>query len=190
MPKFAPSYKIQPIKALKAYQKNSRTHSAAQVDKLIKSITTFGFTNPILTDDQGMIIAGHGRLMAAKKMKLTEVPTIVLTGLTDIEKRALVIADNKLALDAGWDMDVLQGELMELNADTTFDFALTGFSLDEATTMFLEASDLLQEDVQVGDGEEVVKSAEDVLLDKCRDLLKRDKGFAPIVNDRHAKMGK
>lgn len=89
------------------YARNSRTHSGEQVAQIAASIREFGFTNPILTDGKNGIIAGHGRLQAARKLGLAEVPTIPLHGLTEAQKRAYVIADNKLALNAGWDMELL-----------------------------------------------------------------------------------
>lgn len=112
------------------YVRNARTHSDDQVTQIAASIREFGFTNPVLIDGDAGIIAGHGRVMAAKKLGLAEVPTIELSHLTDAQKRAYVLADNKLALNAGWDIDLLKIELGELN-DLDFDLTLTGFSLDE-----------------------------------------------------------
>lgn len=85
--------------------RNARSHAKRQIEQIIASIRAFGFTNPILTDPDGVVIAGHGRLQAAKGMGLVEVPTIVLAGLTDAQKRALRLADNKIALNAGWDIE-------------------------------------------------------------------------------------
>ena len=111
---------------------NARTHDKRQVAQIARSITEFGFSNPILIDEAGLIIAGHGRLLAAKSLGLTEVPTIVLPGLTDIQKRALRLADNKIALNAGWDFDLLKVELQQLSVlDMDFDLTLTGFSTGE-----------------------------------------------------------
>lgn len=112
---------------LTPYGHNSRTHSEAQVAQIAASITEFGFTNPVLIDDQDAIIAGEGRVLAAKKLKMNEVPCAVLTGLTDAQKAAYVIADNKLALNAGWDEKALQAEFERL-ADLEYDVNLTGFS--------------------------------------------------------------
>ena len=112
--------------------RNARTHSKRQIDQIIASIRTFGFTNPILTDTDGVIIAGHGRLLAAKAMGLGDVPTIQLPHLNDAQKRALRIADNKIALNAGWDLDLLKLELAELSAiDVDIDLSVTGFSTGE-----------------------------------------------------------
>jgi len=97
------------------YVNNSRTHSDEQVTQVAASIREFGFTNPILIDDEGTIIAGHGRLMAAKKLNMEEVPCITLCGLTEAQKKAYVIADNQLALNAGWDVDMLKLEIETLD---------------------------------------------------------------------------
>lgn len=112
------------------YAKNSRTHSDDQVDQIRESIDNFGFTNPILIDECNGIIAGHGRVLAANKIGMKEVPCIVLAGLSEVQKRAYVIADNKIALNAGWDDDMLKIELSFLD-DMDFDLELTGFSDEE-----------------------------------------------------------
>lgn len=112
------------------YINNSRTHSEKQVQQVAASIKEFGFTNPILIDEQSGIIAGHGRLQAAQLLNLNEVPTITLEGLTDAQKKAYVIADNKLALNAGWDETLLQVELDSLS-ESGFDISLLGFDKEE-----------------------------------------------------------
>lgn len=112
------------------YVNNSRTHSDDQVAQIAASIKEFGWTNPILVGANNSIIAGHGRLMAARKLKMNEVPTIELDYLTDAQRKALIIADNKLALNADWDLGLLSLELEELQ-ELEFDLALTGFSEDE-----------------------------------------------------------
>ena len=124
--------KIEQVKldALIPYARNSRTHSDAQVAQIAASIKEFGFTNPVLIDETGSIIAGHGRVMAAKKLAIADVPSIRLTHLTEAQKKAYVIADNKLALNAGWDDEMLAVELTDLK-DMGFDLDLTGFSTDE-----------------------------------------------------------
>jgi ParB-like chromosome segregation protein Spo0J len=108
------------------YVNNSRTHSDEQISQVASSIKEFGFTNPILIDDNNGIIAGHGRLLASQKLKLEEVPCIVLDGLSEAQRKAYVIADNKLALNAGWDVDLLKIELQEID-DSDIDVLLTGF---------------------------------------------------------------
>lgn len=120
----------KPLAKLIPYAKNARTHSEAQVAAIAGSIREFGFTNPILLDEHDGIIAGHGRVMAAMKLALIEVPTITLAGLTEVQKRAYIIADNKLALDAGWDAELLALELQDIRAQG-FDLAYTGFSTEE-----------------------------------------------------------
>ena len=106
----------RPVGTLRPDPRNARTHPKQQVDQIVASIRQFGFVNPILADPDGRIIAGHGRLMAAKAMGLAEVPTIHIHGLSETQKRALRIADNKIALGAGWDLDVLKMELAELES--------------------------------------------------------------------------
>ena len=124
--------KIEQLKVndLIPFINNSRTHSEEQVGQVAASIREFGFTNPILVDGDNGIIAGHGRLMAARKLGLESVPSIRLTHLSEAQKRAYVIADNKLALNAGWDEELLSLELGELK-DIDFDLSLIGFSEDE-----------------------------------------------------------
>lgn len=112
------------------YAGNARTHSPEQVAKIAASIAEFGFTNPLLVAKDGVLIAGHGRLEAARKLGLDEVPTVTLDYLSPAQRRAYVIADNKLALDAGWDNDALLAEIDRL-IESGFDLDLTGFSTDE-----------------------------------------------------------
>lgn len=126
----AEQVKSMPIDRLIPYARNSRTHSDAQVAQIAASIKEWGWTTPVLIDEDGQIIAGHGRLMAARKLGMAEVPVIVAEGWTDAQKKAYVIADNKLALNAGWDESLLALEFGELEG-LGFDLELTGFSLDE-----------------------------------------------------------
>lgn len=125
------------IERLIPYVNNSRTHSEEQVAQVAASIREFGFTNPILIDESDSIIAGHGRLMAAKKLSLVEVPCIRLAHLSDAQKKAYVIADNKLALNAGWDEDLLALELEDLK-ELNFDLDLLGFDVDELNKLLEE----------------------------------------------------
>lgn len=118
------------LSELTAYSNNARTHSRAQVAQIVASIKEFGFTNPVLCNPDGVLIAGHGRLMAAKRLKLKTVPAMVITGLTEAQHAALVLADNKLALNAEWDEDMLAEELRRLS-DGGYNIALTGFNDDE-----------------------------------------------------------
>ena len=120
-PKF-PQYKTVPTASLIPYVRNARTHSPAQVDKIAASIREFGFLSPIITDGQSGILAGHGRVMAAQKLGLDTLPTIDAAHLTEAQRRAYVLADNRTALDAGWDNDLLKIELQDLDA-AGFDLA-------------------------------------------------------------------
>ena len=128
------------ITSLKPYAANARTHSKQQVKQIAASLERFGFTNPVLISDEGEIIAGHGRVEAAKSLGWKAVPTIALSHLSATERRAYVLADNKLALNAGWDRDVLAIELQAL-VDLDFEVELTGFSLAEIDLVLDEASD-------------------------------------------------
>lgn len=119
------------------FAKNSRTHSDSQVAQIAGSIREFGFTNPILIDEKNGIIAGHGRLLAARKLNFEDVPCIRLEGLTEAQKRAYVIADNKIALNAGWDEKLLALELKELG-DLGFDTDKTGFTSEEIAQLSLD----------------------------------------------------
>lgn len=124
---YKPQIKHFSVDKLIPYAANSRTHSDEQVTQIAASIKEFGFTNPILVNGEGTIIAGHGRLMAAKKLGLKDVPAIVLDHLSKAQQKALVIADNQLALNAGWNMDMLKAEIEGLNFEG-FDLDLLGFS--------------------------------------------------------------
>jgi DNA modification methylase len=153
-----------PVTDLRGYAKNSRTHSEQQVAEIAKSIREFGFTNPILIDETNGIIAGHGRLMAAQKLGLSEVPTIRLSHLTPAQKRAYVIADNKLALNAGWDVDMLKVELGELESEG-FALELTGFSADELKNLLIEKTEgLTDEDAVPEVPEEPVTKLGDIWI--------------------------
>lgn len=121
--------------ALKRYEKNARTHSKDQVQQIVRSIGEYGFTNPILIDENHQIIAGHGRLEAALQIGLEKVPCVMLTGLTEAQKRALVLADNQLALNAGWDKALLTAELSFLK-ENNYDISLIGFPDVHLTRLF------------------------------------------------------
>ncbi len=127
-----------PTAKLVPYARNARTHSDAQVAPIAASIAEFGFTNPILAGSEGVIIAGHGRVMAAKSLGLAAVPVLVLDHLTAAQRRAYVIADNKLALNAGWDEDVLRAEIEALGEG--FDLDLLGFSQEELDALMCDVN--------------------------------------------------
>ena len=126
-----PADKVEqwPIEKLVPYARNSRTHSAEQVAQIAASMREFGFTNPVLVDEQGGIIAGHGRVMAARKLGMASLPVMVAAGWTDAQRRAYVIADNQIALNAGWDDAMLRLELDDLKA-ADFNLDLLGFDAD------------------------------------------------------------
>lgn len=131
--------------SLKAYDKNSRTHSESQVEQIINSIREFGFVNPILIGEDNVVIAGHGRLMAAMQMESIEVPVIKLHGLSERQRRALVIADNKIASNAGWDFSKLGDELSTLVMEE-FDLGLTGFNEQEIDALLKEDIGILPDE--------------------------------------------
>jgi DNA modification methylase len=172
------------------YAKNSRTHSPEQVAQIAASIKEFGFRNPILVDGVG-IIAGHGRLMAAQKLNLSKVPTIDCSDMSESQKKAYIIADNKLALNAGWDMDFLKLELQELE-DADFDLTLTGFDDKELDALLnvIEGTDgLTDEDAvpevpeepktKLGDiyilGNHRLMCGDSTSIDAVDDLMQSDK---------------
>lgn len=132
-----PDYKMAMVADLIPYARNSRTHSEEQVAKIAASIKEFGFLNPVIVDGDNGIIAGHGRIMAAQKLGMEQVPTIEASHLTDAQRRAYIIADNRLALDAGWDDEMLRVEFAELEG-AGFDLELTGFTLDEIDALQIE----------------------------------------------------
>lgn len=160
-----PEYKTVLVSDLIPYARNSRTHSDSQVTKIAASIKEFGFLNPVIVDGENGIIAGHGRIMAAQKLGITEVPAIEASHLTDAQRRAYIIADNRLALDAGWDDEMLRVEFAEL-ADAGFDLELTGFGLDEIAAINVDeiAEGLTDEDEVPEAPEEPVTVDGDVWL--------------------------
>ena len=155
--KFFPTITVK-VKDLIPYARNSRTHSEEQVTQIASSIREFGFTNPVIIDKQNNIIAGHGRLLAAQKLGIKEVPCVVVTGWTEAQKKAYIIADNKLALNAGWDEKMLSLEFDELQ-ELGFDLSLTGFSGDEILALKpLEEVVGLTDDDDVPEAPEVPKT--------------------------------
>ncbi len=162
------------------FAKNSRTHSDAQVAQIAGSIREFGFTNPILIDEKNGVIAGHGRLAAARKLNLEDVPCIRLEGLTSAQKRAYVIADNKIALNAGWDEKLLALELKELG-DLGFDTDKTGFTSEEIAQLSLD-------DISEGTEEPYTRKIETPKYEPSNEkpslesLCNRDK-FKKLVDD-------
>ena len=151
------------INDLIPYVNNSRTHSDEQINQIAASIKEFGFTNPIIIDEDSGIIAGHGRVLAAKKLNIDDIPCIEVSGWTDAQKKAYVIADNKLALNAGWDESLLALELEELKS-MNFDISLTGFSDLELGELFPD------EEVEGLTDEDAVPEVEDDPISKVGDI--------------------
>jgi ParB-like chromosome segregation protein Spo0J len=154
-----PRYKAALVADLIPYARNSRTHSDAQIGKIAASIKEFGFLNPVIIDGNNGIVAGHGRVLAAQKLGMAEVPVIEASHLTEAQRRAYVIADNRLALDAGWDEEMLRVEFEELEA-LGFDLELTGFSSFETDyTKTSESNDnLFETDDEVKEKKEPSKT--------------------------------
>ena len=153
------------IEELLPYAKNSRTHSDEQTAQIAASIKEFGFTNPVLIDNENQIIAGHGRILAARKLKMKEVPCIRLGYLTETQKKAYVIADNKLALNSGWDEELLALEIADLK-DEDFDISLLGFSDDELADL----ADQIAEEVEGLTDEDAVPETPEEPITKPGDI--------------------
>lgn len=160
-----------PVGSLTDYRNNPRTHTKSQIQKIADSIRSFGFTNPILIDDHCVIVAGHGRLRAAKLLGMQQVPTIKLSSLTPAQVRAYVIADNRLALEAGWDEDILKIELQQLIVDNEIDVSLTGFEIAEIDLIIQSnGSPDKAEVVRIEDGPSVSQTEDLWLLGRHRIL--------------------
>ena len=132
-----PAMKIVQVSDVVQYARNAREHSTAQIAQIVASILEFGFTNPLLIDEHNNLIAGHGRLAAAQFLNMPQLPAIVLEGLSDAQKQALRIADNKIALNSSWDEAMLRTELLDLR-DVGFDLSITGFGEDELSILFAD----------------------------------------------------
>jgi ParB-like chromosome segregation protein Spo0J len=158
-----------PINDLKEYENNSRTHSEEQITQIVNSIKEFGFTNPILIDNKNLIIAGHGRLLAAKKLDLKEVPTIVLNNLSEEQKKAYIIADNQLAMNAGWDFEMLKNEIMTIADD--IDLNLLGFNEQELANI-IDGLELIEPELQ----EQEYKEVFNVIIN-CEDENHQEKTY-------------
>ena len=136
------------IDRLIPYARNSRTHSPEQINKLRSSLREFGFVNPVIVDRELNIIAGHGRVIAAREENIKEVPCVFADHLTEAQKRAYIIADNRMAMDAGWDEEMLRVEIEALQADA-FDIALTGFDEKELSKLFDDGNETHEDDFDV-----------------------------------------
>ena len=167
------------------YARNSRTHSPDQVTKIAASIKEFGFLNPIIVDGENCIVAGHGRVMAAKKLGLDELPCIEASHLTEAQKRAYIIADNRLALDAGWDNEMLRIELQEIEAHG-FDLSLTGFTVDEIQALqFDDDAEAEMPDLADGDREpfqQMTFTMHDEQAEEVRAAIEKAKAMGPFVD--------
>lgn len=139
------------ISQIKSYERNARMHSPDQVNQLVNSINQFGFTNPVLVDGENVLIAGHGRLAAAKEIGMNQVPAIRLGNLSENQIKALRIADNQLALNATWDIDLLTAELTELSEED-FDLDVIGFD-DDFLNGLLEPDEEIEDGYGAGEGE-------------------------------------
>ena len=157
------------VNELIPYANNTRTHSDEQIQQIASSIKEFGFTNPILIDEKGGIIAGHGRLMGARLLQMDEVPTITLNGLTDAQIKAYIIADNKLALNAGWDEELLKLEIEALQ-EMDFDIDLLGFSDEELNDLSINLEDDLRQAIDESKADEVPAIEENPII-KLGDLI-------------------
>ena len=167
------------IDEIKPYERNARIHSSKQIKQIMEAIKAFGFTNPLLIDDENILIAGHGRLEAVKQLNiidfkdnpLKELPAIIITGLSEADKKALIIADNKIAENASWDYDLLQAEFQELEA-INYDLDLMGFdNLDEIMGADI---DVEQETKEI---KEVEINQKYELLIKCKDESELEQAY-------------
>jgi len=170
------------VTAITPYARNSRTHSDEQVAQVAASIQEFGWTNPILIDEDCSIIAGHGRLAAAQRLGSEQVPTITLAGLTEAQKRAYVIADNKLALNAGWDEDMLKIEINDLQGDG-YDVTLTGFDLEEITQLFDEPEEKYADGVTGSMAANYGQPPFSILDTRKADWLERKRAWRERIGD-------
>lgn len=139
---------LVPITKLVPYVNNARTHSPEQINKLRSSLREFGFINPVIIDRDFGVIAGHGRILAAKEEGIAEVPCVFADHLTEAQKKAYILADNRMAMDAGWDEELLRVEIEALQAEA-FDLSLTGFDEKELSDLFKDAADVQEDDFDV-----------------------------------------
>ena len=141
---------MRSIETLIPYSRNSRTHSESQIAQIAASLKEFGWTVPILIDAENMILAGHGRVAAARKLGIKEIPVVIADGWTESQKRAYVLADNKIAMNAGWDEEMLRIELEDIRA-SGLDFELTGFTEKELAAVLGELPEKLTNETDVLD---------------------------------------
>ena len=176
----SPHIELIDIARLRPYHSNARTHSEEQIAEIVASIKEFGFTNPVLIDERHQILAGHGRVEAARQLELWEVPCLRLSNLDEAQKRAYILADNKIALNSGWDMSLLKLELGDLYAEG-YDLSLTGFSEDELADLLKGGS----EGEEGGDQEETtytltITSTDEAEIIALRNLLGTRKNASKV----------
>jgi ParB family chromosome partitioning protein len=180
----AQSIELWPIDKLVPYDRNARTHSDEQILQVANSIQRFGFTNPILVASDAGIIAGHGRLAAARQLGMDQVPVIVLDHLTPEERRAYVLADNRLAENAGWDEELLRLEVGDL-AELDFDLSLLGWSDDELAQLMPEVEELDDmPDLPSGDREPIQQmtfTLHDDQAEIVKEAIEKAKAIGPFV---------
>jgi ParB family chromosome partitioning protein len=183
-PVMAQSIELWPIDKLVPYNRNARTHSDEQILQVANSIQRFGFTNPILVASDAGIIAGHGRLAAARQLGMDQVPVIVLDHLTPEERRAYVLADNRLAENAGWDEELLRLEVGDL-AELDFDLSLLGWSDDELAQLMPEVEELDDmPDLPSGDREPIQQmtfTLHDDQAEIVKEAIEKAKAIGPFV---------
>jgi hypothetical protein len=176
---------LWPVDRLRPYERNARTHSAEQVAQIAASIVEFGFTNPVLVDSSDGIIAGHGRLSAAQELGLKTVPVVVLDHLSERQRKAYILADNKLALNAGWDADLLRGELQDL-AELDFDMPLLGWSEDELSDLLGDV-EVLEEMPALKEGDrnpiqQMTFTLHDDQVESIKEAIEKAKAMGPFVD--------
>lgn len=176
---------LWPLDRLKPYNRNARTHSAEQVAQIAASIVEFGFTNPILVDSSDGIVAGHGRFSAAQELGLKTVPVVVLDHLSERQRKAYILADNKLALNAGWDADLLRGELQDL-AELDFDMPLLGWSEDELSDLLGDV-EVLEEMPALKEGDrdpiqQMTFTLHDDQVEIIKEAIEKAKAMGPFVD--------
>lgn len=163
IPGMASRIEVWPVKKLRPYARNARTHSDEQISQIAASILYHGMVSPLLVDTEAGIIAGHGRLEAAKLIGMKEVPVIVLDHMTEEQKRSYIIADNKLAENAGWDKNILVQELETLIAEG-FDVGIAGFSEDEIASLLSEIEDEISDGFDSDDEEGEIEEADTICV--------------------------
>ena len=166
------------------YASNSRTHSDAQIAQIAASIKEFGWTNPILIDGDNTIIAGHGRLLAARKLGLEDVPAIILDHLSKAQQRALVIADNQLALNAGWDIELLENEIRTLDGEG-YSLGLLGFADEDLAKMLADIGEVELPALADGDKQpfqQITFTLHDEQVEQVKAALAAAKALGPFVD--------